>query len=175
MSILYKSSTFETVAYFIIFPILIGICIFFIFGIFSYGSYSLFTIFIIFILLFVLILSTDSFIRLRYIEVTEDSILIKRISGMEIVEFKDVEFVFNLINIQGTSLLIWYKNKKTNKSNVILVRPEGKTPLPENNFPVYSYGSAELEITKFIKDKATKANPNYLYTNKPRWFLFGFK
>jgi len=171
MSILYKSSSFETYVYYIIYPILIGISIFFSYGILSYGNLSLFTAFFVLFFIFMLIFSIDSLYRLRYIEVTEDQILIKKIIGSEIIQFKDVEYVYNLMNINGNSLVIWYKDPQTQKSKVILVRPDEKNPSPETGFPVYSYGSIELNITKFIREKATKVNPNYLYRNNPRWFL----
>ncbi len=175
MPILYKSSPFETYVYYIIFPVLIGVSLFFIIGIISSGNFSLFTVLFLLIFIYVFIMSADSFYRLKYIEVTEDNIIIKKINGNKIIEFKDVEYVYNLININGNSLVIWYKDSKTQKSKVILVRPEEKNPSPQVGFPVYSYGSTELNITRFIKEKATKENPNYLYTNKPRWFLFGLK
>ncbi|HAE36778.1 TPA: hypothetical protein DCX66_03575 [Candidatus Nomurabacteria bacterium] len=175
MSILYKSSPFETYMYYVIYPVLMGITAFFIFGILSYGSLTLFTTVFIFIFAFIFILSAESFYRLKYIEVTEDYITIKGITGNKIIEFKNVEYAYNFINLNGNSLVIWYKDSKTQKSKVILVRPDEKSPSPQVGFPIYSYGSAELEITKFIKEKAIKANPGYLYTNKPRWIFFCLK
>ncbi len=175
MSILYKSSSFETYAYYVIYPVLIGISVFFSFGIFSYGNLSLFTALFAVFFIFIFIISIDSLCRLRYIEITEDQIIIKKITGSEIVQFENVEYVYNLININGNSLIVRYKDSQTQKSKVILVRPDEKNPSPETGFPVYAYGSTDLNITKFIKEKAMKANPNYLYASSPRWFLLGLK
>ena len=175
MPILYKSSTFETYSYFLIYPILIIICIYFISGIIKLGDFGMFNIIMLLIFIFILIKSIDSIHKLRYVEVTEENIIIKTIMGNKIIEFKNVEYVYNLMNINGNSLIIWYKDPKTQKSKVILVRPDEKNPAAKTGFPVYSYGSSELSITKFIKEKAIKENPNYLFTNSPRWFLFGFK
>jgi hypothetical protein len=72
MSTLYKSSKFETYSYYIIFPFLIIVSLFFIAGIVSYGNLNIFSIIMIFIFSYVLISSIESILKLKYIEVTED-------------------------------------------------------------------------------------------------------
>ncbi len=101
--------------------------------------------------------------------------MVKKINGSEIIEFRNIECVYNLINVNGSSLIIWYKNPVTQKSKAILVRPDEKSTSPTTGFPVYNYKSAELNITKFIREKAVNANPDYKHEYKPKWFLFSIK
>lgn len=172
MHILYKSSSFQTYVYYIIYPILMCISIYFTYGIVSYGNFSFFNIIMILIFIYVFIEAAESFLKLRYIEVTENSILIKTIKKNKVVEFKDVVCVYNLINFKGTYLILWYKDAETQKLKVILVRPEVEKFQPKINISLYLEGGGELGITKFIKEKAIKENPDYLNINNPRWFLF---
>ena len=172
MPILYKSSSFRTYSYYIIYPVLICISIFFIYGLFSYSDFDFFSIVMILIFIYVLITSVESLLKLRYVEVTENYILIRTIKGIKTVDFKDVVSVYNLININGASIILWYRNIETQKMKVVLIRPEEKNPSPKVGFPLYSYGSSELGMTKFIKEKAIMENPDYLNKNNPRWFLF---
>jgi len=172
MSILYKSSSLSTYGYYFIYPLLICICIFFTYGILSHGDFGLFIMAMTIIFIYIFITSIESLYHLKYIEVTENNILVKTIRGSKVINFKDILYTYNLINIDGASLVIWYKEETTNKIKVILVRPENKIPPPAKGFPVYSYEGVELEITKYIKEKAIKENANYLNINNPRWFLF---
>lgn len=169
MDVLYKSSKFETYSYYIIYPFLIIISLFFIIKILTYGNLSMFLIVIIVIFSYVLITSIESILKLKYIEVNDNHILIK--NNNKIIEYKNVIYVYNLINIKGNSLVLWYLDTEKNKPKVILIRPER-----ENSTNItYSdslLGTGELKITKFIKEKAIKSNPNYLNINNPRWFLF---
>lgn len=169
MNILYKSSKFETYTYYVIFPVLMGISAYFIISILLYGNLSIFLIIIILIFSYVLISSTESILKLKYIEVSEDNILIK--NKEKIIEYRNVVYVYNLVNINGTSLVLWYKDTKTNKLKVILVRPEKENSI-DNTYHNSVLGIGELQITKFIKEKAIKSNPDYLDINNPRWFLF---
>jgi hypothetical protein len=96
-------------------------------------------------------------------------ILIK--NNNKIIEYKNVIYVYNLINIKGNSLVLWYLDTEKNKLKVILVCPE-KENSTNNTYGNSLLGIGELQITKFIKEKATKSNPSYLNINNPRWFLF---
>ena len=167
MSVLYKSSMFQTYAYYVIYPVLICISLYCIYGIVSYGDFGLFNIIMILIFLLCLIAATESLLKLRYIEVTENNILIKTIKKNRVVTFKDVVYVYNLISFKGNYLVLWYKDIDTRKLKVILVRPE-----MEKLFSNYLNRGGNLEMTKFIKEKAMQENPDYLKINKRRWFLF---
>lgn len=171
MTILYKSSLFQTYGYYIIYPILMGISIFFIYGIISFGDFSFFYTIIFFILFYVFVSATESFIKLRYIEVTENNILIKTITKNKIVEFKNIAYVYDLINIKGNHLVLWYMDTEEQKLKVILMKPEMEKISFKREFPFYEK-KEELNITKFIKEKAKKENPDYLNTNNTRYFLF---
>lgn len=148
------------------------ISVYFTYGIVSYGNFGFFNIIMIIIFLYVFIEATESFLKLRYIEVMENSILIKTIRKNKVIEFKDVVCVYNLINFKGTYLVLWYKDTATQKLKVILVRPETEKLQPKIDISLYTTGGGELSITKFIREKAIKENPDYLKINNPRWFLF---
>jgi len=169
MNIIYKSSKFETYSYYIIFPFLIIISLFFTYKIVSYGNINIFSIIMILIFSYVLISSTESILKLKYIEVGEDNILIR--NNNQIIEYKNIVYVYNLINIKGNSLVLWYLDVNTNKLKVILMRPEKENPT-NISYTNTLLGAGELQVTKFIKDKAIKSNQNYLNINNPRWFLF---
>jgi hypothetical protein len=158
--------------YYIIYPILICISLYFTYGIVSYGDFGVFNLIMILIFLYVLIEATESFINLRYIEVNENNILIKALNGKKIIEYKDIVYVYNLINIKGAYLVLWYKDKETQKLKVVFVMPEMQKLFSKIKTSFYFNGEEELDITKFIKEKAMKENPDYLKINNPRWFLF---
>lgn len=171
MDIKYTSDKGSTYMYYFIYPIIIVVCAFFLYKIFIYGSYGLFIYIIIAIFAYALILSIISLIKLRYIEVMDESIKIKSFIGEKLVDYKDIEHVYDVKAINGIHLILWYFDKEKNRSRVIYIKPK-----PEN-LPASSYflNKGEFEITSFIKEKAKKANQNYLQVNKSsRWFLFGF-
>lgn len=172
MPILYKSSSFQTYFYYIIYPILIAASIFCILGILSYGDFGLFNIIMIFIFLYTTVAATECLLRLKYIEVTENYISIATTKGRKEIQFKDIMCVYNLISFKGAYLVVWYREMKTNKLKVILVRPEKESSPSGFTSPFYLNSSEELSITKFIKEKAVKENPDYIKIYKPRWFLF---
>lgn len=167
MPILYKSSTFQTYTYFVIYPLLICASLYCIFGIISYGDFGAFNITMIAIFSFCLIVMTECFLKLRYIQATENYIIIKTLKKDKVVKYKDVVFVYNLISYRGTYLVLWYKDQETQKLEVVLVRPEME------KFLFYDIDAGDdLPITKFIKEKAIKENPEYVKNGKRRWFLF---
>ena len=171
MDIKYTSDKGSTYMYYFLYPIIIVVSFLFLYKIITYGSYGMFIYIMIAILAYAFLISFISLIKLRYIEVGDESIKIKSFLGEKIVEYKDIEHVYDVKAINGIHLIIWYFNKEKNKSKVIYVKPK-----PEK-LPVSSYllNKGELDITKFIKENSVKANPNYLHINKSsRWFLFGF-
>ena len=167
MSILYKSSKFNTYAYWVIYPVIICICLYCIFGIVSYGDFGLFSIIMILVFLFCLVAATECLLKLRCIEVTEDYILVKKINKLKVVKFKDVAYVYDLISFKGSYLVLWYRDTDTRKLEVVLVRPE-----MEKMFSNFMNRVEILPMTKFIREKAMRENPNYLLDGSRRWFLF---
>lgn len=172
MPILYKSSKFRTYSYYFFFPLIIVLSIFMILGILSYGDFGIFNLIMLLGFLFILISATEYLFRLRYIEVYEDHILIKKIKGTEKIEFKNVVYVYDIVSVKGNSLFIWYEEKETEKLKVIFVMPANENLLPKSNYFSLLVGKGKMEITKFIEEKAIKENPEYLNINNPRWFLF---
>ena len=167
MSILYKSSTFQTYSFFVIYPLLICASLFCIFGIISYGDFGAFNITMIAIFVFCTIVATECLLKLRYIEVNENYILIKAFKKTKVVKFKDVVFVYNLISYRGIYLVLWYKDTETQKLEVVLVRPK----MEKIFFNDIDAGD-DLRMTKFIREKAIAENPEYVKNGKRRWFLF---
>jgi hypothetical protein len=123
------------------------------------------------IFIFGLVEGAESLLKLRYIEVTEDYILIKSLKKEKVVKFKDVAYVYNLISFRGDYLLLWYNDVETGKLEVVLVRPA----MNKISISSYLYREGDLEITKFIKEKAMRENHEYLKTDKRRWFLFSIR
>ena len=173
MDILYKSLRLGIFAYYVIYLVLISAIVIQSIVVISYVNFSLFIIIFLLLYIFLVIILVDFIFRLRHVEVTEDNILIKKMNGKKVVKFKDVQYVYDFINIRGASLVIKYRDAETGKIKVILTRPEEKNLSPKTGFLLYNYGSVELKITKFIREKATKENPNYSYKSTPRRFLLG--
>lgn len=171
MTVVYKSSWFQTYAFYVIYPVLILASLFGIFGIASYGDFGLFNIAMLLIFLYCLVAATEALLKLRYIEVTEDYILIKSIKKEKVVKFKDVAYLYNLISFRGDYLVLWYNDVETGKLEVILVRPE----MSKTGIASYIYREGDLDITKFIKERAMRENHEYLKTDKRRWFLFSIR
>ncbi len=172
MDIKYTSDRMNTYMYYFLYPLIIAICVFVLFKMFTYGSYGLFIIIMMILFIYVLSISFISLLKLRYIEVKESSILIKKLNREEVLYYKDIEHVYDVKAINGIYMIIWYKDVNSTRSKVIYVKPK-----PDKELSTFSYllNRGELGITKFIKERAIKENPNYLYTNKSsRWFLFDF-
>lgn len=171
-NILYKSSTFQTYFYFLIYPFIAFVSIFVIYKMLLYGSFGLFVIIMIIGFTYTFISSMESLYALRYVKVLEDCILVKTINGYKKVEYKNIIYVYNLVNVKGIYVIVWYKDIETNKNKVILIRPEKEISLIKQSYMSNLLGKGEIEMTKFIKEKAIKENKEYLMINNPRWFLF---
>src|SRR3989339_173043 len=169
MPILYKSSKYFTYSYYIITPFSIAFFLFLIIAIVSHSNFNLIFIIFLFICFSCLFISEfESILKLKYIEVSEDCILINH---KKTIEYKNIVYVYNLRYENGYGLVLWYLDIKTNKLKVILVFPE------KENSVKYTYrdtlfNTVELQVTKFIKEKAIKSNPHYLNINNRRYFLF---
>jgi hypothetical protein len=164
----YKSSSFATNSQYIATPIIVSIFLFQIYYFFIAGNLideeSLFMMPFWFWATIIVIINV---IKLRYVSVNENNILMKSLKGEEVLEYKDIEWINQ--NIFGSNwyiLTIKYKNNKTGKSNMIFVLPEMYTSKER----LFSF--KELNITKYIREQAIKSNQSYNIMNEPsRWYL----
>lgn len=153
---------------YVISPVILGLCL--------YGFYYFFTtgntvesipVYYLPIMVWVSIVVIINIIKLRYIEVIANNILIKSISGERVLDYKDIEWINQ--NIFGSNwyiLSIKYKDIKTGQSKSIFVFPE----MYSIRERITMFG--ELNITKYIREQIIKANPSYNIENEPsRWYL----
>lgn len=174
MNPLYKSSLFRTIfSYVFYLPLIIIIwCIFF-YGLILSGFSIIAIIYYLPILLLLTTSQIFSTIKLRYIKVNKDGILIKTLNGDKLLEYKDIEWInqplFSPISYWG-HILIKYKNKENDKNKIIIIFPEFI------NFFAVAYTKFsiwEFDMTKYIREQVIKSNPTYSIENEPsRWYLF---
>ena len=168
MNTLYKSSKFATYSQYIASPIIVIAFLFQIYYFFIAGNVideeSLFMMPFWF---WASIIVSINFYKLRYINVSENNILMKTLISEKTLGYKDIEWINQ--NIFGSNwyiLTIKYKNNETGKSNIIFVLPEMYTSKER----LFSFN--ELNITKYIREQVFKVNPEYKKENEPsRWAL----
>lgn len=106
-------------------------------------------------------------IKIRYIKVAENNILMESPLGKKVLDYKDIEWINQ--NIFGSNwyiLTIKYRDLDTGKSKIIIVFPEMYTS--RESLVIFS----ELNITKYIREQIIKVNPAYRIENEPsRWYL----
>jgi len=109
-------------------------------------------------------------LKLRYVKVTENNILIKKLNSEEIIEYKDIEWINqNIIGSGWYIILIKYKDIKINKSKIILILPEFYT---EECSRYFMNTFKELDMTKYIRNQIIKNNQNYIVSEEPsRWMI----
>ena len=171
MNTLYKSSKFATYSQYFFSPIIVVVFLFQIYYFFIAGNEINKEVFFMMpFWLWASIIVIIDFYKLRYINVSENNILMKSLKGEEILEYKDIEWINQ--NIFGSNwyiISIKYKNIETGKSNIIFVLPEMYT----NKENIFSF--SELNITKYIRDQIIKVKSEYKIENEPsRWALAGW-
>ena len=170
MNSLYKSSKFATYSQYIASPIIVVIFLFQIYFFITGNEINKEVFFMMPFWLWASIIVIIDFYKLRYINVSENNILMKSLKGEEILEYKDIEWINQ--NIFGSNwyiISIKYKNIETGKSNIIFVLPEMYT----NKENIFSFN--ELNITKYIRDQIIKVKSEYKIENEPsRWALAGW-
>ena len=111
----------------------------------------------------------------KKIQVSENNILIKKFNKEKILDYKDIEWIFEFISSEIENnqeldrlIIIKYKDNKTGKSDFILVTPgfdKGKDEYePKRNSGTY----------KYIKEQILKFNPSYKKEDEPsKWQIIG--
>lgn len=165
----YKSSSFATYSQYIASPLIVAI---FIYQLSVYlktggGTENMPSFFLPF-WFWASIIVVINMIKLRYIKVTENNILVESLGGNEeVLEYKDIEWINQ--NIFGSNwyiLSIKYKDVKTGKSKTIFAFPE----MYSSRERITVFG--ELNITQYIREQIIKVNPSYRKENEPsRWYL----
>lgn len=169
MNTLYKSSAFMTYLQYVVSPIVVGVCL--------YGFYYYFTsgagmeempAYYLPIMLWVSMVVIINIIKLRYIQVNENNIIIKTLSGEKVLEYKDIEWINqNILGSNWYIISIKYKDVKTGKIKIIFAFPE----MYSSRERLTLFG--ELNITKYIREQIMKSNSAYQQNNEPsRWYLF---
>lgn len=167
----YKSSKFITYLQYIISPIIFGFCL--------YGFYLYFSptnlkeslpAYYLPIMFWIMIVLVINIIKLRFIKVNENNIIIKNINHEKIVDYKDIIWVNqNLIGSNWYIVTIKYHSSEDNKSKIIYMLPEMYSS--NENVSIFKIGQ-ELNIVKYIREQIIKANPAYQVENEPsRWYL----
>lgn len=116
------------------------------------------------------------YLKTKKIQVNENNILIKKFNKEKILDYKDIEWIFEFISSEIENnqeldrlIIIKYKDNKTGKSDFILVTPgfdKGKDGYePKRNSGTY----------KYIKEQILKFNPSYKKEDEPsKWQIIGF-
>lgn len=106
--------------------------------------------------------------RLRSIEATKDNLVINKLNGQETIDYKDIEYVYQIAMVSPTLISLKYNDRRTGESHKILIMPSTSSQMFKFNF------LEELEMTKFIRDQIVKANPNYNTDSEPsKWVSLG--
>ena len=169
----YKSSKFATYSQYFATPVVIGVFLFQVYYFFIAGnSIDEESLFFIPFWLWASMTVIINFIKLRYVEVREDNILMKTMLGVEkILNYKDIVWINQ--NIFGSNwyiISIKYRNSETGKLKVIFVLPEQYTR--REGWKVVNIFQ-ELNVTKYIREQIIKSNSSYNSENEPsRWYLF---
>ncbi|HEY5588456.1 MAG TPA: hypothetical protein VIK86_05805 [Candidatus Paceibacterota bacterium] len=168
MNVEYKSSKFATYSQYFASPVIVAIFLFQIYYFFIAGhAIDEESLFMLPFWTWASIVVIINVTKLRYVKVSEDSILMKTLISEKTLEYKDIEWINQ--NIFGSNwyiLTIKYKNNETGKSNIIFVLPEMYTSRER----LFSF--SELNITKYIREQVIKVKPEYRIENEPsRWAL----
>jgi hypothetical protein len=107
-------------------------------------------------------------IRLRTVEATRDNLIIKKLSGQEIIDYSDIEYVSQIAMLRPTLISLKYLNRKTGESHKILIMPDAGALMFPFNF------LEEVDMTRFIRQQVVRANPDYNRESEPsKWLPFG--
>ncbi len=176
MNTKYKSSILATYFYYLIYIGLIIISLFFAYKSYTFSlndnSAGSFNLFFIPLMIWVSLIAVIKIIKLKYIEVNDENILIRSIIGKKILNYTDIEWV-HINNAKFANresiLLIKYKNINTGKFNIIYFLPKTET---NTNSLISERISNELEITKFIREKIISVRPEYNTIGEPSgWYI----
>ena len=173
MNTLYKSSSFMTYLQYVVSPIIIGICLYGFYYFFTTGStIESIPVYYLPIMVWVSIIVIINIVKLRYIEVNENNILVKNVYEKKALNYKDIEWINqNILGSNWYIISLKYKDIESGKYKTVFIFPEMFTST--ENTSLFANLGQELNITKYIREQIMKANPAYQQSNEPsRWYLF---
>lgn len=107
-------------------------------------------------------------IRLRNVEVTHDSFVIKTLKGKKVISYRDIEWVYQIALISPVLISLKYYDNETGDSKKILIMPSMSSQMFRFNI----FG--ELEMTKFVRERIVENKPDYSKELEPsRWLPAG--
>ena len=107
-------------------------------------------------------------VRLRRVEATRENLVIKTFKGRMIVDYKDIEWVSQPALINPVMISLKYRDSGSGELKKILILPGMFSQMFRFNF------LAELEMTKFIRERIMANNPEYSKELEPsRWLPVG--
>jgi hypothetical protein len=107
-------------------------------------------------------------IKLRSVEATHDNFVIKSLQGQKIIDYRDIEWVYQIAMINPAMISLKYYDKETGESKKILILPSISSRLFRFNF------LDELDMTKFIRERLIASKPDYAQEMEPsRWLPVG--
>ncbi len=106
--------------------------------------------------------TTILFIKIQSAEATEEHILVKiPFSPTKIIQYEDIEWVYQIALLSPSLTVVKYKDKITKKHHWFLI-----TSVELNDFGL----GKDNEMTQFIRSQIMLANPNYKKENEPnKW------
>lgn len=170
----FKSSFLMTTIQYIITPLVIGVTLY---SIYFYlnnkgqyiGDFNEIAFYLPF-LFWASVYMIFSISKLRYINVTDNNILINSLITKELLNYKDIEWINQSgIGSNWYILTIKYKNQVTGRTKIIYTLPEIYTK--RESLSIFN-PFVDLEITKFIREKIISVKPEYRREDEPsRWYL----
>lgn len=112
-------------------------------------------------------------IKLKYIEVNENNIIIRSLHGNneKVLEYKDIQSI-NQYTFNSIIIKIKYKNNETNKLNTMIVMPEVLIP-KEDKYVLFRFRvRPEMNITKYLKREVLSKNPTFSNKNIHSPYLY---
>lgn len=107
-------------------------------------------------------------IRLRNVEATNDSFVIKTFRDKKVIDYKDIEWISQIALINPALISLKYYDKETGDSRKILIMPSMSSQMFRFNV------IGELEMTKFIRERIIEKKPDYSKELEPsRWLPIG--
>jgi hypothetical protein len=107
-------------------------------------------------------------IRLRNVEADDTQITINGFNGEKAVDYKDIEYVSEVLLLRPDLISIRYRDTDTGDPKNMLVMPDRRTASP---FKIME----ENHMTKYIRAQVIKHNPGYSPEHEPsRWKTLGF-
>jgi len=107
-------------------------------------------------------------LRLRRIEATRESFVIKSFGKRKTVNYSDIEWISQLAMVNPAMISMKYYDRETEETKRILIMPSMQSQM-------FSFSLlTESDLTLFLRENITVARPSYSKDNEPsRWIPLG--